>query len=205
MKKKQKTAAITARSASLLVNRALRKIEEVKWIEFSATEAVDYAGTAHHDITAIAQGSTVNTRVGDRMRFKSAHITMTVIPGDAVNVFRCIVYQWHPLSTGAAPVPSSVLTHTSDAYAAISPYTVNNENDYSILYDKTWNLNAYDMAQKTINIWIKSGKFLKRDIHYQTGSSTVHKNGIYLLLISDSSAAAHPQAIWHVRTRWADS
>lgn len=204
--KKYPRKIATLRSAKLLVNRALRQTEEVKWWEQNWTASADYSGTSTHvSLVDIAQGSAYNQRVGDKMRFKSAHISFTAIPGDSVNVLRLIVYQWHPLSTGSAPVPSSVLSNVSNAYAAISQYNVTNNQDFSILYDKSWNLNGYNNAQITKNVWIKGGKFLDRNIHFQAGSSTIKKNGIFALWISDSSAASHPQVIAVIRTRFTDA
>lgn len=196
---------IPQKALQTAVSKALRKTEEVKNIDVTSTGlAVSYAGT-QVALIAVAQGQANGQRVGDNVRVRSAHITLTWAIADATNIVRCIVYQWHPLSTGSAPVPGSILEHTSDALAAISPYVVNNDGDYSILYDKTIQLSAVSRPAATVDFWITGNKFLKRDVHYSAGSSSVQKNGLFLLFVSDSSAAAHPQVIFHARMRYTDS
>jgi len=206
MKKKQKMA-VSARSAKVLVSRALRATEEVKFSDYNSSNGADYnASTTFYSLCDIAQGATSSTRVGDKIRIRSLHVKGMVLCADSYNHIRVIVFQWHPMSTASVPTPTDILTTLGSGYTPFSTYKDNNEGDYSILYDKTVvTVASQSNATREFDFWITGGKFFDRTVHWTAGSSSLAKNKLFLMIISDSSTNPHPTATFVTRLRYADA
>jgi hypothetical protein len=164
---------------------------------------------AQDALSAVPQGDTDNARDGDAINLiKLWYKFECYIQGiggtnDFSNQVRLIFYQWHPMSTGAAPVPANVLLDLSVAQSAtMSAYQWDNRKDYKILYDRTFNLSGNgpsDMGTMgTINLKNVQSRF-------SNGSSTLATNQIYSMVMSDSLVATHPQFNLYTRVIYTDA
>lgn len=188
----------------------MRKNEEVKYLDtVSAASNITWtAGTTLQvALFGAGQGSTAILRNGDHARIKSIKVKGYVNVGTAPNVVRLILYQWHPMSSGTQPLPADILETTLTTGTINAPdsmYNVNNQGHYTILWDKRLVLTT-DEPVKMFEINITSHKFLKRDVHWTAGSSSLQSNGLFLMGLSDDSISAFPTSVFVSRVRFTDA
>lgn len=194
------------------MGKEIRKNEEAKYVDQDNSVGVDFsAAGAQFNLTTIGSGSTVNARTGDKIRVKSVELRyiLQVSSSTSTNYVRVIMFQWHPMSTAVAPLPASVLqvTGAPTSGGVLSAYSVANFKDYTILYDKTHALVGSSDTQISwpVHFMFTGAKFFDREIHFAAGSSTVMKNGIYLMAISDDGAAPYPNFTCYSRVRYTDA
>lgn len=213
-----------AKSVKAIVRKELHKSEETKYQDFYVTGYNPYNNASSSDLslltpTTIAQGSTGQTRTGDKLRIKSIEIDIvfrvnpTPSTWDEKNPWvRLIVFQWHPVMSASAPNAQSVLEGVATQATVISPYNANNFGDFTILYDQTFAL-SYDVgnkqrAHKHIMITPGKNRFFKPNIVYQPGSSNLGANLVYVMPLTALPAtdASHfgPLSYMYARTRYTD-
>jgi hypothetical protein len=160
-------------------------------------------------ISAMPQGDTDNARDGDavnlvKLWFKfECYLQGIGGTNDFTDQVRLIFYQWHPMSTGAAPVPANVLIDLSVAQSpTMSAYQWDNRKDFKILYDRTFNLSGNGPSDigtmGTINL-------KNVQSHFSNGSSTLGTNQIFAMISSDSLVATHPQFNLYTRVIYTDA
>jgi hypothetical protein len=162
-------------------------------------------------ISAIPQGDTDSTRDGDQVNLLSLWIKFeTYLQGaggtnDFTDQVRLVIYRYHPMSTGAAPVPATVLTDLSVAQSAtMTPFTWDNRKDYTVILDKTFNLSGNgpsDLGFHTKIKWKQPGI----PAHFSAGSTTLQTNGLFVMIMSDSLVATHPQYNIYTRVEYSDA
>lgn len=181
------------------VRAIVRVAQEFKF--FDSKEFAQSATTTPTQlaISAVPQGSTDSTRDGDQINLQSLWLKFeTYLQGtggtnDFTDQVRLIVYRYHPMSSGAHPVPADVLQDLSVAQSAtMTPYTWDNRKDYTILIDETFNLSGNgpsDMGRTYHLKWKTPGI----PAHFSAGSTTLQTNGVFAMIMSDSLVATHPQ------------
>jgi len=182
--------------------------------EYKFFDAKEYAQSATTTptqlaISAVPQGSTDSTRDGDQINLQSLWIKFeTYLQGtggtnDFTDQVRLIVYRWIPMSTGSAPVPASVLQDLSVAQSAtMTAFTWDNRRDYVVLLDETFNLSGNGPSDLGFS---KTFKWKAPGIpaQFSNGSTTLQKNGLFVLIMSDSLVATHPQFNFYSRVVYA--
>jgi hypothetical protein len=184
--------------------------------EFKFFDAKEYAQSATTTptqlaISAVPQGSTDSTRDGDQINLQSLWIKFeTYLQGtggtnDFTDQVRLMIYRYHPMSTGAAPVPATVLQDLSVAQSAtMTPNSWDNRKDYTVLLDETFNLSGNgpsDIGFSRVFKWKTPGI----PAHFSAGSTTLQTNGLFALIMSDSLVATHPQFNFYSRLVYSDA
>lgn len=116
--------------------RRLINIEE-KYLDFNLTQSPDTAGTVSC-ITQVAQGVTMNTRVGNSIRVQRLSVLGRATVSTAVTTFslvRVIVFR-DMEGQGTAPTMGDVLELVSNTAAPRSPIDWLNRKRFSILYSE---------------------------------------------------------------------
>lgn len=142
-------------------------------------------------LTNIAQGTTDQERVGDKILPKSIHMRYKLTATDAQNLMRIIIFRWHPVAAtgGAPPAAADILFQlTGTANAPLDGYEVDSRSQFAVLYDRCHNLNTTDKTSVLVNKFIKCGKI---PVKYDAGTTTAADH-LWLFIISDSGAIAHP-------------
>lgn len=216
------------RSVKAIVKKEIKKNTEIKQINYNATGNTNWVdGTMgvsnFFQLTAVDQGNGANQRVGQFIDIKSLHLSYQIsVNGGAITinehnpVVRVLVVQYHPL-TASNPNLLTFLEHSGDSYVTMSPYSQNNQYDYTILYDKTeilsdgcqsaGVLNTGGPTRVYRNIWITGKKFMKRDVQYALTSTTQAKNNIYVFFLWNQNATGGqpPGFQFHARLRYTDA
>lgn len=183
-----------------MVKRIVRKqINRNLETKFLCTQSVAVGVNTTPNFTTIlvpALGNTENERIGDTITLKSLYYNYSVQYEDSTNVFRIIIFQWMQDSSLNAPIVNSILEQSSATTQdyVYSPYSMNNAQNYRILYDRT-----HLVQQQGTQIVHRKGyitKFPNRKIVFTNASggsvSNIKRGQIYVLTMSDSSVAPHP-------------
>lgn len=184
------------------VRSYINKQSEKKYFDISrSTDTIDYSGRLDR-LTGISQGTTDLTRVGDKIRLTSMRVSYSAELADTTNYIRFIIFQWYPTSNLLAPTVNYILSLPGSILSPQSPFVHDYKNQYTILYDKTHVL-TQDYPNIIRKFWLRM-KFVKKQIAFEAGTQE-GSNHLYLLRISDSSAASHPTSNILTRVNYTDS
>lgn len=193
------------------VNKKIHSSAETKYHDTLVNGDVDSVGTLFQQLTTITQNITDVTRIGDKITLRGLEMRGyvridTTALGDAYNIIRVIIFQWHPTAVSiGAPSAAVILNYIGGTLAQIpvSPYTHDYQDQFTILYDKFMDVSGSDnvrcLRTKKINL-----KYAKKTLGFIAASSNA-SNHIYCLLVSDSSATPHPVATLQFRVYFDDS
>lgn len=123
-----------------IVDREMSKTSDTKWFVKEVYGNFGVVGTAYGDLTAVPQGSSSLTRVGDRLRLKNLSYCITLADTSAALTYsyaRVTIIQWFP-SSATSPVDTQVF-HFSTWN---SPLRMDTRTQYKVLFDKQVALNA---------------------------------------------------------------
>lgn len=196
-----------AKGVRAVVNKALkrytqRNVERKYFDVATGASPVGVSTTAtSYQICSVPPGTTLTTRIGNSLIMKSLTIRywIAAATGDLSNLVRIIVFQWYPVVI-STPQPTDIL-ETSDV---LSPYSHSSPGQFHVMYDKTYVVDADDpVRNRTIKFFGR--RIRKKDLVFnQSGSNSQQQNGIQILLVSDSGAAAHPFVGFHARLTYTD-
>jgi hypothetical protein len=185
--------------------------QEFKFFDSKVYATATTSSGQQYAVSAIPQGDTDSNRDGDQVNLQRLEIYFaTFLQGtggtnDFTDTVRLIVYRWHPMSTAAAPVPANVLQDTSVAESiAMSNYSWDNRKDYTILFDKHFDLSGNGPSQLSCTLK-KTWKPPGLPAHFSAGSTSLQSNGIFVIVASDSLVATHPLFNLYVRTVYSDA
>ncbi len=182
-----------------MITARLGADDELKYYTTSDTgTSVGFSGTLS-SISNPPQGNTDVTRVGDALRLKEVGFRYNFTFGDNIQVCRMILFQWIPNSV---PTVTNILLAIGTALAPLSPYNVDTEAQYKILYDKIWYLNNVANPQNGEEVLITKGFNQLQDFF---AGGTTGSNQIYKLFISDSGAAPNPSLNSESIVRYTDA
>lgn len=181
------------------VKRIINRKSELKYIVANSAPSSITTTVGINTIMSIAVGQTDSTRIGDKVILTKIegrmHFTNT---GDATNFVRVILFQW---KESTVPTAADILLAGSSGTQDVgSLYAHDTRSQFKILYDKILRLVGNAAAATTPNTDLSIlvlhpiifGKKLLPNIQFIAGSSTVCYNSVYLLTVSDSTAAPHP-------------
>lgn len=187
------------------VRKLLAKQAETKYFELGVTATgVDYAGTLTN-LTVVPQGTTDSTRIGDKLVIRGLNIKYEVIAADSTQMVRVMLFQWHPNTQLLSPIMSDILVSTtlSTTNAPLANNVWDYQNQYTVLYDRVHRLDslekASDIVRKNINL-----RYAKKTIVFYAATTAASEH-IYMLVVSDSSAAPHPTIQYQTRLTYDDS
>lgn len=210
--RKRETRPKSAKPVTLQQVRSLINVaQELKFFDSKVYGQAATATPTQYAVSAIPQGDTDSTRDGDQVNLRSvefhvdSYLQGTGGTNDFTDIVRVILYRWHPMSTGAAPVPASILQDLSNAESAVSSMTTwDNRKDFTIEYDvrRVLSGNGPSIAKFDFKkVWKAPGL----PSHFSNGSTTLQTQGLFLMIMSDSLVATHPLFNMYLRVTYADS
>lgn len=178
------------------VARQIARNKDYKQAYSDQATTFSYSGTVYDLFTNLARGdNATNSIEGSKLIAKNVKVRVQVAAADLSNAFRCIIFQWNDASTpGVTGVLSPNIISSTSAPFAYRNWT--NRHLYTILADvqgqTTANPNAGGGNGPVVNfVMYYKGRKL-RPTYFASTSATIQKGGIYLLVVSDSSAVSHP-------------
>lgn len=189
------------------VNKIVRSEIETKYFDQSSNFSPDYSGTSIFPLCDFGQGTTDSLRIGDQIKIRRLyigyHYYMSTV-SDASNLVRIIVFQYNPnTTTGGAPTASLVLQQTSNIVSPLVWRTNDRKQDINVLYDKTDVLDAVSRFATVKRVFINL-KYAKKTVQYN-GNTTDGSHKLYVLFVSDSSAAPNPNVLFQTRLWYDDA
>lgn len=187
---------------SYAVRRTLAKREEVKVHDYSIATGIDNAGTVF-PLSAVLQGQTQATRIGIQLNPKDLDMRFILTHGDASNIMRLVVFQFHNDDQTFTPGASTILdpTAVTAGNGVMAPYNNQNKDEFRVLMDRTYVLEAGAGLVKKCYTTLRQRM---RKIDYN-GTATHGAENLYLLVISDSAAVTHPTITGESRLHFTDS
>jgi len=188
-KPRRKTRTNMRTMVKKTVKREMSKNIETKFIvgEFTGaiTDSVNF-----NRVSTPAVGTGDNERIGDTITVKSLYINYSFIADDTTNLVRLIVFQWFQDSSNNPPVAASILEASASIHVQ-APYSMNNSQNYRILYDRTHTLST-DGSSRVVLAKKYITKIPCRKIVFTNSSgnsANIKKGQIYVLEVSDSSVS----------------
>jgi len=200
--------AATRRMISREVNRIAMREKEQKFDDGQiAPFSVILTGTMG-SLTSIAQGTTINQRVGDQIRLRGAYLNLTVTAANAdiTNQVRLLFFQWHPNLATGSPVIANIL-QTPTTNGVLSHPNVQFQDQFTILFDRLFNLSGVTTAPTANSQHVIREQFIlprRPVVNFMAGSSTNASNTIWYLALSDSSIAPNPSLTFDLRMMFVD-
>lgn len=137
-------------------------------------------------LSNIPEGTAEGERIGDQIHVQSIELNFQWQVADSTNTVRAVIVKLR--DPGTDYLEASELFAQGTAYATLSPFNYNNRKRYNILWDSgPMTLTTQDpQLTRRVNI---SPKF---PVTFQSGSSLIGQNLIYMYLVSDSAVSTHP-------------
>lgn len=176
-----------------------RLAEKKYWLTADDSATPSYTGSMV-DLSAVPQGDNDSSRDGDSLAIRSTRMKGHIIAADTTNVVRLILFHWLDDST---PTISNVLSgnYTSGSVNVVdAPYTHDQRRKIRVLWDRTFNLHS---GQDQVVFDTRYLKPKQKKIAY-TAAGTTGYNKIWMLMVSDSAAVAHPSVAYVNRLTFND-
>jgi len=198
---------------------------EIKQIGSSLSRGAYYdaaAGSILVDITAIAQGNTGATRVGDMASLQQLLFSMYIVNGtgataNAVTISRILFVQYFGDSSVAGKPTIAELFNASNAnagntYGTHSAFDIDYARIYRVLSDKRYMTFGAPAGQTSTFVgWAAQAHYsiplgrAQREITYFAGATT-GPNHIFLIITSDQATiATNPLISYNLDIRFTDS
>jgi len=209
---------VTKQQVRQMMDSRLISLVEAKYKD------VDIIGTPINDVglvsslSDIAQGINANQRIGDSVDIESLECRWSLLVGDATNVARIILFQWH---NNTVPIAGNILQNTGVDYVT-SQYQGASQDSYTILYDSgpvglatNWNplfcgsvkLNTKDIAsdaKSTGRVCQKFPSGFKKTIQYNP-TFTTGFDKLWSFFVTDSTVIPTPLISFESRLYYLDS
>jgi len=178
--------SISKQQVNKLIKAALRRDEELKFFSVSQPQTAQSYAASLTQLAPVPQGTTDSTRVGDQLVIRHMRLkgSCVLAAADVTNLMRILIFYWHPHTT---PVASDIMLDNGAATSVFSEYSTDHRKEFTVMYDKLFNLDAAHVQQ----IW-EFNKKLNIKVQFVAASTTTAHNMPYIMCLSDSSAAAHP-------------
>lgn len=190
------------------VKRAVQA--EIERKETSVTGVLSPSTTASMvDLSSsISQGITDRTRIGDKCKPKYLQVNALLVVADLSNFVRFVFFVWKQNTILASPVTNLIWDDTGGVTPtlALMNHDTKQASNFKVLKDKTFYI--ADVAHTGAANPEKLVKFrinLKNcpATYFDAGNST-GTNHIYMGVVSDSSAAAHPSVTYTAHLAYTD-
>lgn len=190
---------VTKEQVRNMIQSMVKTDEEQKYCSFSLVPtAVDYNGSIS-DITAIDQGTTDSTRIGDTVRLESFDFHIWAVVGAVNALCRVITFQW---ANDSIPTVGDVLISTGGS--AVTPMSTYNRDDSikrRILTDDMFSLNP--LYQQNYVRKYENLKLPLKEVQF-SGATTDGYNKVWVLLIS-STSSSNPNLGYYTKLKYTDS
>jgi hypothetical protein len=184
------------------VEAMIKGQQETKFLDIVNSITANYGGTVVA-LTDLGQGTTNITRIGNNITVRNLRFRYHLTCADSYNLVRVIIFRWHERFSLDPPDSSDILELVNSTNAVNAPYTFNERDAFTILFDKTETL----VLSTSVNTAYVQGvlKVSQQPVQYFGSSTTDILNGLYFLVISDSSVTTHPGMNYYFRLEYTDS
>jgi hypothetical protein len=179
-------------------------MREMKYFDFYSSGTIGTAGSPSK-ISAVPQGLTDITRVGDSIQLVSLEIRCNAamtIATDFTNLLRLVCFQWTVDDTGTAPVIADVFQSTVATEACVSAITHDNVQKVDVLADHLFCLSSTGDLNKSFHAVVT--RFKMPVVNYIAATTTGVGN-LYFDAVSDSGAVPFPVLNVYFRLNYYDT
>lgn len=187
------------------VKRAVGQFRDRRYLFFNDTVSIDNSGAyLTTPMSQTTQGDgTYGNRQGDTITPTRLHVRWSWAYGDPeYNQCRWIIFQWRPDDNSLPPtgaVTNIINSSSLGTSAAPLSQVVFDQKNFHILYDSLTHVVGAGTSGTADGRMVTNGQFTifgkkMSRIRYTNGVSAGHNN-IYVLAITDSAVAPHPQLI----------
>lgn len=169
--------------------------------------AITSGGYVNYPMFQLAEGTTPETRIGDKVTLMNHNITMSIRKGDTTN---CMRVMWVVGTSDSLLTITSCLEYGSYAIYGdqvfSSPYrkrAQTSEDTYKVLFDKVYNLSG-SQGLLVDRYKLSNAKYGKVLDWNGPGSIAPNNYRLFLFAISDSTAGPHPEISYVCRSRYID-
>lgn len=198
---------LTRSDVTHIVKRVTSKEAEKKYHEVEVYDGGVSSGATISDLSAIVRGTGFNQRTGIRATPTFLVFKYQVTISDVTNRIRVILFQWKPTSDPAVGQILKTPDQGIGLYGGLEMYDTFQRENRVILYDQSHLLDSStptEMVSVSLNLK-KMKRRQQRDIIWGEGdATTTHSGGIYLYVVSDSGAVAHPTISYVSRLYYID-
>lgn len=165
-------------------------------------------------LPAIAQGTGVNQRVGNKVRITSVTGNFEILGApptateyyDGVRIMIICVKTWRQNPTFNLGDYLASAGTPNDSVTAL--YNWENRKNYRVLYDKHIMLNYFGSGASPTFKHLQFNVKVNRNVIYATSAATaaaVEHNNLFLVMWSNSSATPHPSLEGSIRVKYQDA
>ncbi len=210
--KRKRARKAVDRRQNRQISKLYRKVSNLKakkYVDQGNNQSVanNWINFMVRDLTYIAQGTTENTRNGNKIKILSHHIKMLVSPGDGRNFYRFMVIRFATQATANVQISDALQTPIAGSpFHLLTFLKRNTDAAYQILYDtgvKRLEGNAATTAplsgssQKVHNIKLNGPYWAA---YSGASAGDVVQGFTYIIGATDSAIAPHPSFATNVRT-----
>lgn len=152
------------------------------------------------NLCPVLQGDGIGEYRGNSISALSLLVRLSVDGADDTNGIRMIIFR-DKNATGGAPIGVGGILQDTDNY--LSPLANSERGRWQILYDKIFVTSAGG-PDRQIDKYFKVFKKPKL-VSYAGDANAPQRGTIYMLIISDSAAATHPEYSFYSRLRYYDT
>lgn len=189
---KKRTAARRPAVRKVVKAELYKQIETKYWDGAIETNTLSSSGLAYYllsdpnPVTTISQGANGDNYVGNKM--KPTHITIRgrLTAADSYNVCRFVVLQ---VKGVFVPTGSSIFQNTYALSAPLLSLNRDYNDRYRVLADRMITVDATDTS-KQFKIMIPGKRLYP--VSFSDANGTAENGGLYIVMVSDSSAVSHP-------------
>lgn len=173
---------------------------EMKIRDFGQIYSVDNAGTYIQMLTGISAGTGKQDRIGNRITLKQFKLRYMCSLGDTNfnNLRVMLIKTYEPLLSLAAVFETTSLGTLGAVYA-----NVNKDIVSKVHYDRNITLNQQYSGGRSAHFQ-KRNKKVEETIEYSTSLGASVQDSYYVVLVSDSGFAPHPNVHLCVKTLYQD-
>lgn len=141
-----------------------------------------------YSLADVTQGDTDIQRDGDQLVQRALRVKGRALVADTTNQVRLVLFRWKQQTT---PLVADILSsaYIGNVEAPLSPYHHDGRSNFTVLYDKIYHVGTYNIQKGFDTKWIN---LRNNKQYFKAGGSTVSKNCIYALIITDSTAVSNP-------------
>jgi len=173
-------------------------VPEVKHLLINPNGSASSAPTISY-LAICAQGDTDASRTGDAIQFLGLTARWTVIVADTTNFFRFIVFR-DVNSDGVVPDSADVLVDASQVTSPMNPIY---RKRFKVYHDEVVPISNTGPAAACGKFSFRA-KFPIGYIGTTAAQTSAGTNSVYVLLMSDSGAASHPQYYFYSDLEYVD-
>lgn len=201
-KKTSNSALATAKSNAKLIKQLKKKMPkpEMKIRDFGQVYSIDNVGTYVQMLTGISAGTGKEDRIGNRIDLKEFRLRYMCSLGDPNfnNLRIMLIKTFEPLLSIAAVFESTSLGTLGAVYANVNKNIVQR-----VHYDKNITLNQQYSGGRSSHFQ-KRNKKMNDVVNYSTSLGASVQDNYYVVLVSDSGFAPHPNVHLCVKTLYTD-